>query len=116
MISKENVLEYIKTLGGFSDDDLLKYNSVIDFSIMSTFENLKDKSFETDERAVFLSAAKAFYFIAFSLHCENVYSFTAGDVSVTEQHSPEYAKEILDKAYSAAGSLIKDGGFAFIGV
>lgn len=118
MINKKNVIDCIKTFGAFDDGFDVQYSRIIDFSIKSIGELLKRKSDADDERVEFLAAARAFYIISsVGRETDNVTSFSAGDVSITEKaDGTDLAKNILKEAMAAAHSLIHDGGFAFIGV
>lgn len=118
MINKDNVVAFIKALGDFESGFESEYSSIIDFSIKCTAEMLLNSEYENDERAEFLAAAKALNVIYSTGSAQgSVTSFTAGDVSITEKSSSlDFARNILKEAMEAAGSIINDSSFAFIGV
>lgn len=119
MINKERIREYVKSLSSLNEEELQVYDVFLDFAAVSTAKALNDKSFEEDERIVFLAAARAFYLISGALEQrDGISSFKAGDITITENKSgTELAGKILEKAQAAAQELISScGSFAFMSV
>lgn len=115
MIRIEDVNEALKFIGDYSEDEIKKYSRVIENAVLSicgTADNCDD------ERLIYLCAVKANYdIVLITGSTDNVTSFTAGDVSITQGSTlTEHAKQLYMNALKDCSDLIKDSGFAFLGV
>lgn len=78
---------------------------------------VKDGADENDPRLVQLAAARAYYGIMCSAEFGSATSFSAGDVSLTENgRGAERALSLLSLAIRDCACLIQNGDFAFMGV
>lgn len=118
MINVDDVKSVAAALGGYSDDELEKYTSVIDCAVSVVSSMLNNEDLCSDARVIYLAAAKAHYDAVLISSCtDGITSFTAGDVSISESSaSVEYARALLESARLDCAALIKDDSFAFLGV
>jgi len=96
-------------------EELEQYSSLIENSVSLVESNLKDSTFCSDARIVYLAAARANYHISLLGETGGVSSFKAGDVSLTVGGT-QSAKAIFEEAKRDSASLITDNGFVFMGV
>lgn len=111
----ERVLEALAIIGEYSDDDIIRYTPLARKNlaiIQPTRDNLTDSD---AERLAYLIGAKTNYEIALirSQETDNITSFSAGDVKITQGNSLSLAKEILTSAMEDASDLISDELFCF---
>lgn len=115
MICIEDVIEILKSVGDYSDEDIKKYSKVVEnaVSVISDFTDCRDSS-----KLNYLCAVKANYdIVLISGSSDNITSFTAGDVSITQgTELIEFAKQLYMNALNDCSDLVKDSGFAFLGV
>lgn len=118
MINIDDVKSVAAVIGNYSDDELEKYSSLIECAVSAVSSMLKDDTFCSDTRVIYLAAAKANYDAVLASSCVGtVTSFTAGDVSISESAaSVENAMTLLNNARLSCAELINDDGFAFLGV
>lgn len=118
MIDIKLVEKSLKEMGDFEEGFEQKYSSFINAATKSACEFLKDGVDENDPRIIQFAAAKAFYAISNSAgFSDGVTSFSASGISITEkQDFAQKAKEFLQSAKADCSCLIRDDGFAFLGV
>lgn len=118
MIDIKLVEESLKAMGDFEVGFEQKYSALIKASLKSICELLKDGVDENDPRVINFAAAKAFFAISNSASfSDGVTSFSASGISITEKLDfAKNAKEILKNAEEDCRCLIRDDGFAFLGV
>lgn len=113
----ENILDILKTIGNYSEDEVKRYTPLVKINSHSFTENEYD---ESDEALLeYFVAAKTNYQIVLASGNSEISSFKAGDVSVTSStdgNATKNAKALLDDAYSAISHLTQDKGFCFRGV
>lgn len=117
MINKEDVKALLIVIGDYDSEQIQKYQQLLENAI-SIVGKMADESDHADSRIVYLAAAKANYDIKLIESCSgSVSSFTAGDVSITENaNAVDNSKQLLNSAIADASTLIIDKGFAFLGV
>lgn len=116
MINIEGVRATLCALTGLDNAELDCFLPIINNAILAT-EGLVDEENHSDERVEYLAGAKANYEIQLASANDNVTSFSAGDVSLTQSaNGASNAKTILDEAMKNVANIICDNGFAFIGV
>lgn len=116
MINIDEVKKTLAVMAQVDDDDVEEYINIIK-SAISTISNLISTEHHTDDRAIYLASAKAYYDLSLtSGFSDDVTSFSAGDIKITQQSKRSHAKELLDSAMADAHNLICDNGFAFLGV
>jgi hypothetical protein len=118
MININDVIPVTALLGNYSDEELEKYAALIENAVSVASSMLKDESMSKESKAIYLASAKANYDMALAMTGgDNVTSFKAGDVSISECSAfVENAKAIFEEAKVHCASLIKDECFAFLGV
>lgn len=118
MINEELVRNQIAVIGGFDDEELNGFGTIIAASAAATADLLKSAEYENDPRIINLAAAKAYCSICCTAYGdENFASFTAGDVSLTQGTSDKSnAEKNLALALSDCSAMIADSRFAFMGV
>lgn len=116
MIDIENVNDILKSVGDYSDDQLKKYRKVVDNAV--SVINSMTESQGSNSKIDYLCALKANYdIVLLSASEDNITSFTAGDVSITQGTDLiAFAKQLYTNALNDCADLIKDNGFAFLGV
>ena len=103
----------LKLLLGLDNDEVDKYERLVEYAVQSVKPLINEGLDENDVRIVHLCAAKAYYQIAISFY-DGLNSFKAGDVSFTADASfSKRAKELLDEAYKSCSGLLKNNNFAF---
>lgn len=115
MIDIERVIPVLAVLSGADSEELEQISPVIGNAVYVVSRLVKEEEHNSD-RAVYLAGAKANYDLSLIRNCDNVTSFSAGDVSITQDRSYNPAKEILDETIKNASDIICDNGFAFMGV
>ncbi len=107
MVSAEEVKSCLKLFGDYSDEELEKYDVMIE----EAAESVKDET----EKAAMLAAARLNYKLALiNGSGDGVTSFKAGDVSITQNdNSVEYAKSLFEQIAADCPELSDDSGFAF---
>ncbi len=116
MICVENVKSLVKTIGGYEDNELDRFDILIENIIDTLNSQLKNPSYCNDARIEMLAATTVNYQLVI-VENDGVTSFKAGDLSVTQSgYAAMNAKTLLDNAKENATDLIIDSGFAFLGV
>lgn len=117
MINYEAVESLVVIMGDYSNEQIQKYQPIIDNAICIV-GNMTDENNYSDERIIYLAAARANYNIKLIEACGvSVSSFTAGEISISENNSTtDNSKQLLESAMLAAQDLISDDSFAFLGV
>lgn len=116
MINIERVKLILSALASKTADELEQYSPIISNAV-AVISRLVDECNHSDERVEFLAATKANYDICLISSCDDVTSFSAGDVSITQgANGKECAKAILDDAMKNVADVISDNGFAFMEV
>lgn len=119
----ENIKNYICIFGGYDEDDIADYLPIVENvcerikSQLCTSCNVDDPS--VSARLNFLAACRAYYEINLTASgaAGSVTSFTAGDISLTENSQvASKAKELLENAENMCNGLMTDGAFAFMEV
>jgi hypothetical protein len=97
----------------FSQEDIEKYDSLIDYAVNCVKPLIKSESDENDVRIIHLCAIKAYYQIVL-LQDEGVNSFSAGEVSYSVDTSTvSNIKLLLKDALLDCKDLINISDFAF---
>lgn len=116
MINIERVKLVLCALSSMENAELEAFAPIISNAVFVT-STLIDEAHHSDERAEYLAAAKANYNICLASKCDDVTSFSAGDVSISQSGTGlSSAKAILDEATNNVAGIINDNGFAFLGV
>ena len=115
MIDIKSVMPVLIALSSADENELESISPIISNAVFVSSRLVKEE-FHTDDRAVYLAAAKANYDLSLIRSCDNVSSFSAGDVSFSCNLSINPARDILDEAMQNASDIIEDRCFAFIGV
>lgn len=101
---------------GFEDGVPDMYFPFVEAALAWAQSVIKDEADENDPRVIQLAAAKAAVGIMCSGEIGGVTSFSAGDVSLTENgRGVERALALLNLAMKDCAGLIQNGGFAFMG-
>lgn len=120
MINIHDVMEIVVSVGGYDSTVAQKYLSVIENAVLSIEHMLKDESYCSDTRIVFLAGVKACKDISIlSGGTSGVTSFKVGDISITENNeSGGSFSTLYESALDNCTELLTDGGsgFAFIDV
>lgn len=113
-----SVIEALCSISGLTEDDAVKYSVIINNCAGVVESTLTDSRYLSDDRIIFLIAARAYYYITLSgTGAGNVSEFQAGDVSVKlNSQSSDSALELYRQAANAACGMINDNGFVFRGV
>ncbi len=116
MIDIEKIKRITALLGGYDDGEIEKYSPIIENAAAVVVSFLAGKDCETDDRAVYLAAARANYDIVLAVNSnygDNVTSFTAGDVKIVESDTVAYAERLYKNAQCACKDILADSGFCF---
>lgn len=118
MINEKLVRAEIAVIGGFDDEELDHFKTIIASSIAAVSDLIQTAEYENDPRIISLAAARAYCSICCTASAADDFtSFTAGDVSLTRNSSAKSnAEKNLALAMDACRGLIADNGFAFMGV
>ncbi len=115
----QKIKDYLMAMGDFTAEEIEKYGFILESSVTSVLDLLKDSADVNDARIMLLMAAKAYYKICcLPSFSDGVTSFSAGDVSITEKEGIALngAKEIYNTALSDCREFINDNSFAFLGI
>lgn len=119
----ENIKKYICIFGGYEEGDISDYLPIIENVCERIKSQLCSSCDENDPsvsaRLNFLAACRAYYEINLTASgaAGSVTSFTAGDISLTENSQvASKAKELLENAENMCNGLMTDGAFAFMEV
>lgn len=120
MINIQHVTEIVSSIGGYDANAVKKYESVIENAVLSVENMLKDESYSSDKRIIFLAGIKACRDIsALTGGSAGITSFKVGDISITENgESGGGLDSLLNSVIESCSHLLSGGGagFAFINV
>lgn len=113
-MNTEKVLEILRAIGNFTEDEVKKYSSLVEINMHPFAENEYD---ESDEALLeYFVATKTNYQIALASGDSEISSFKAGDVSITSSTdgiAVKNAKALLDDACASISHLVADKSFYF---
>lgn len=113
-MNTEKVLEILRAIGNFTEDEVKKYSSLVEINMHPFAENEYD---ESDEALLeYFVATKTNYQIALASGDSEISSFKAGDVSITSSTNGiavKNAKALLDDACASISHLVADKCFYF---
>lgn len=113
-MNTEKVLEILRAIGNFTEDEVKKYSSLVEINMHPFAENEYD---ESDEALLeYFVATKTNYQIALASGDSEISSFKAGDVSITSStngYAVKNAKALLDDACASISHLVADKSFYF---
>ncbi|MCI7265232.1 MAG: hypothetical protein MR480_06195 [Eubacterium coprostanoligenes] len=113
-MNTEKVLEILRAIGNFTEDEVKKYSSLVEINMHPFAENEYD---ESDEALLeYFVATKTNYQIALASGDSEISSFKAGDVSITSSTNGiavKNAKALLDDACASISHLVADKSFYF---
>ena len=113
-MNTEKVLEILRAIGNFTEDEVKKYSSLVEINMHPFAENEYD---ESDEALLeYFVATKTNYQIALASGDREISSFKAGDVSITSSTNGiavKNAKALLDDACASISHLVADKSFYF---
>lgn len=104
----------VAALMSCSEEDLEKYNSLIESCCLTINDRLADAANENDPRILHFAAAKSYYQILLLDQSENITSFKAGDISYTASSAAiDGARELYFQSAKDCGELLKDSSLMF---
>ncbi len=111
----KDVTQALKEIGGYTDDDMIRYKSIIEVnSALVDEDTVKQKDYC---KIVYFLAAKTNYELCLMMHNDGVTSFSAGDVKIVQSSADvNRAKELYEMTMKNAADYITDSGFAFLEV
>lgn len=118
MINTQKVNENLCAISGMSQEEAASYAIIVNNSTGAVEHALIDSSFESDDRIVYLAAARAYYNITLTGSGEDSISeFAAGDVKIRiDKSTSDSALALYRNAAQAAAGMVQDDGFVFRGV
>lgn len=113
----EKIVDVLCTIGNFSKEEAEKYIYLIKVNCYP----FSDRKYGEDEENLleYYVAAKTNYQISLMQSDGEIYSFTAGDVSVSTSSNGNVqnnAKILFENAFADVAHLAEDKGFCFRGV
>lgn len=119
----ENIKKYVCIFGGYDEEEMTEYLPIVENVCVRIRAQLCSSCDESDPsvsaRLDFLAACRTYYEINLTSGgaAGSVTSFTAGDISLTENTQVvSSAKALLENAETMCASLMNDGAFAFMEV
>lgn len=113
MTDSNLVKNELVTIMGITQEDASAYDSLIDYTVSTVSQIIKDEKDENDIRIVYLCAVKAYYFLTL-IQSDGISSFSAGEVSFSlDASAHSRAKALLNEAVLACSELISRNEFAF---
>ncbi|MGN0458111.1 MAG: hypothetical protein ACI4IL_03940 [Eubacterium sp.] len=110
----DEITSALRTISDFDDEEINRYLPIIDMNA-----SLIDAA-EVDEAdhdaVIYYLSAKTYYEICLMQSGDEVTSFSAGDVKITQSSDVKRAKELFEISKQGAAAYIKDNAFAFLGV
>lgn len=117
MIDINIVKERLETLFDFEQEKVESSIALVEDSINEVEEMLLCESYASDSRVLNLATALAARKIAMlPSQNDSIVSFAAGDIKIQCDSSVENYNRIVESYLATARSLVKDGGFLFLGV
>lgn len=117
MIDINIVKERLTTLFDFDLEMVENSSSLVEDSVKEVNDMLLSDSYAGDSRVVNLATALSARKIAMlPSQNDNIISFVAGDIKIQCDSSMENYNKIVESYLATARSLVKDGGFLFMGV
>ena len=109
-INIQNVLEKIKLLTDMDDNSIQKIKPIAEMSVVC-INGLSDID---DERLEMLAVAKAIYEFSLLDNIDNIFSFTAGDITINKGNANNSAKEFYISCLNNVRDLVGSSDFAFM--
>lgn len=117
MIDITIVNERLTTLFDFEPTHIESAATLVNDSVNEVEDMLINDAYATDSRVINLATALAARKIAMlPSQSDNIVSFTAADIKIQCDSSMENYNKIVDSYMATSRSLVKDGGFLFVGV
>lgn len=113
MANSNQITEELSLLLGADENDIEKYNNIINHCVECVKAKLKNKDDSEDSGIIHLCAVKAYYQIVL-MQEDEISSFSAGDVSYSKNSSAvDKAEKLLKAAEKDCCTLLKCSDFAF---
>lgn len=110
----ERVLGALELISGFSDEEIAKYAPIARKNMDLLQPNRTNLNDADEGKLAYLVAAKTNLEIALiNSQCDNVKSFSAGDVKITHGDNVGVAREIYSSALEDVSDIISDSAFCF---
>lgn len=122
MINIDDVKNIVSSVGGYNDEDIERYLSIIENASASVEKMLKNDAYSRNSRIVYLAGVKACNDISLAIGTGaggGITSFKVGDISITEGANKNSSfSQLYKSAIENCRDMLYDNGsgFAFIDV